>query len=199
MDRKNTGAGEPRLSMYGNCNARGGSRPNSGPKPHKGFRELINSELELAKEPGNVQRRGKPRDQPMATDDQVMAALYLCDGDVTKAADALGYSSQGLRDRIRAVPTLKRQMDEVLERAVDVAMSVLWEAMHSEHIGIRLSAAKEFLRTDAARRRGFSQREGNLSVNVHSMQVPNAVVWLDDEEPEPKDDPKLIEDEKVRH
>jgi hypothetical protein len=198
MNRKNTGAGNPRLSMYGNCNARGGSRPNSGPKPHKGFRELIDSELELAKEPGNVQALGKPRGQPMATDDQVKAALYLCHGDVTKAAKALGYTSDGLRTRIRAAPDLRRQLDECLERAVDAAMTVLWRAMRSEHIGIQLSAAKEFLRTDAARRRGFTQRESSLSV-VHGTPAPNAVVWLGDEDPEPKDDTKLIEGEKIQH
>jgi hypothetical protein len=192
MDRKNTGAGKPRLSMYGNCNARGGSRPNSGPKPYRGFRELIDSGELNPKRPGVGQIPGKPRGQPMATDDQVKAALYKFDGDVTKAADALGYSSQGLRDRIRAAPDLRRQLDECLERAVDAAMSVLWEAMKSEHIGIRLSAAKEFLRTDAARRRGFTQREGSPSV-VHSTPAPNAVIWLDDEDPEPKDDLKLIE------
>jgi hypothetical protein len=38
-----------------------------------------------------------------------------------------------------------------------------------------------------ARRRGFTQREGNFSVNVHSMQAPNVVVaWFDDEIPNPR-------------
>jgi hypothetical protein len=155
---------------------------------------LIDSGELNPKRPGVGQIRGKRRNQAMATDDQVRAALYLHDGDVTRAATALGYTSDGLRTRIRATD-LRGQLDECLERAVDAAMSVLWDVMKSEHIGVRLSAAKEFLRTDAARRRGFAYREGNLSVGC-STQSPNVVVaWLD-EDPEPKNEPGLIEGER---
>jgi hypothetical protein len=56
----NGGAGNTRLSMYGNCNARGGPRPNSGPKPQwSGFRELIDSGELNPKRPGVGQIRGK--------------------------------------------------------------------------------------------------------------------------------------------
>ena len=63
--------------------------------------------------------------------------------------------------------------------AIDDDGFVLWESMASEQVGIRRLAAKEFLRTDAVRQRGFTQGEGNAGpANV-------MVAWLDE-------DPALI-------
>jgi hypothetical protein len=181
--------GKPRPSMYGNCNQRGGSRPNSRSKgQYHGFKELIDAgEIHPVKEMGAyVSKTAALNGGTMAsTDDEVAAAIYLHNGNVTQAAKALGYAAQPFRERIRRIPMLKAAMDECLEHAVDAAMSVLWEAMQSEHVGIRLSAAKEFLRTEAAKRRGFTQRDSQVSINIAQVQ-PVEIAWLDDKEEEPK-------------
>jgi hypothetical protein len=81
-------------------------------------------------------------------------------------------------------------VDDWLENAVDKAMEILWAAAESDRMGLRLTAAKEFLRTRQARDRGFGATGAALELKNRSGGTMT-VAWLDPSEPEPK----LIEGE----
>jgi len=97
---------------------------------------------------------------PGLDQDEVRALLFAVDGNVTKAAKELKVDPQRLRAYVQAVPALKRAVAETMEQGVDRAIEVLFEGLHDEHsFQNRYYAAKEFLRSEAGRRRGFGPRE----------------------------------------
>jgi hypothetical protein len=121
--------------------------------------------------------------------------LEEVEGNVTEAAERLGVHSARLRALVAEEPALRRTREEALERGVDRAIAVLFEGMRAEHYGVKLSASKEFLRSEAARRRGFGV--GGAALEVTSRPGERlTITWLDPNEPEPPD-PKLIEGEKA--
>lgn len=78
------------------------------------------------------------------------------DGDIGKVAKRLGIGSARLRKFVALSPALTAACEEVFEGAVDEAVSVLFQGLRDEgSFQNRFYAAKEFLRTGAARRRGF--------------------------------------------
>ena len=78
------------------------------------------------------------------------------DGDIGKVAKRLGIASARLRKFVALSPVLTAACEEVFEGAVDEAVSVLFQGLRDEgSFQNRFYAAKEFLRTGAARRRGF--------------------------------------------
>ena len=78
------------------------------------------------------------------------------DGDVGKVAKRLGIGSSRLRKFVALSPILCAAVEEVFEGAVDEAVAVLFQGLRDESsFQNRFYAAKEFLRTGAARRRGF--------------------------------------------
>ena len=78
------------------------------------------------------------------------------DGDLGRIAKRLGVASSRLRKFVALSPVLCAAIDEVFEGAVDEAVSVLFQGLRDEgSFQNRFYAAKEFLRTATARRRGF--------------------------------------------
>ena len=78
------------------------------------------------------------------------------DGDIGKVAKRLGVASSRLRKFVAMSPALCAACEEVFEGAVDEAVAVLFEGLRDQgSFQNRFYAAKEFLRTGAARRRGF--------------------------------------------
>ena len=78
------------------------------------------------------------------------------DGDLGKVAKRLGVASSRVRKFVAMSPVLRAAIDEVFEGAVDEAVAVLFEGLRDQgSFQNRFYAAKEFLRTGAARRRGF--------------------------------------------
>jgi hypothetical protein len=77
-----------------------------------------------------------------------------------------------------------------MENAVDKAMEILWAAAECDGMGLRLAAAKEFLRTQQARDSGFGATGAALELKNRGGGTI-AIAWLDPAEPEPK----LIESE----
>ena len=78
------------------------------------------------------------------------------DGDLGKVAKRLGVASSRLRKFVAMSPVLRAACEEVFEGAVDEAVAVLFEGLRDQgSFQNRFYAAKEFLRTSAARRRGF--------------------------------------------
>jgi hypothetical protein len=92
--------------------------------------------------------------------DEIRALLMRLDGDVTQAAKELRVDPERLRAYVYGMPALKRAIDETLAQGVDEAVSVLYAALRDQaSFQNRYYAAKEFLRSEAGRRRGFGPRE----------------------------------------
>jgi hypothetical protein len=112
---------------------------------------------------------------------QVRALLLELDGNVTKAAERLKVDPERLRAYVNGIPALKRAIDEALERAVDASIDVLYESLRDEgSLRNRFYAAKEFLRTEAGKRRGFGPREPIGALEVRA-QASGAITlkWLE--------------------
>lgn len=114
--------------------------------------------------------------------EEIRELLLAHDGNVTAAAQELGVKPERLRAYVRALPTLTRAIDETQDQGVDKAIAVLWEALRdTESFQNRYYAAKEFLRSEAGRRRGFGPRETatSLEVKTTDRQTSITIKWLD--------------------
>ena len=88
--------------------------------------------------------------------DRIECLLLEYDGNIGRIAKALGVGSRRLRKFIAMSTRLSEAVEEVFEGAVDEAVAVLFEGLRDEGSHqTRFYAAKEFLRTGSARRRGF--------------------------------------------
>jgi CO/xanthine dehydrogenase Mo-binding subunit len=122
-------------------------------------------------------------------DDSALArALFAAHGNVSEAADALGLDSAELRRTIQKSDALQAAMTEIMERNVDKAVGIIRDGMDEESYLVRFYAAKEFLRTETGRRRGFGQPHQTQVVEGGTGGGRAVIVlkWLDDDKPEPK-------------
>lgn len=125
---------------------------------------------------------------PNLDQEEIFALLMAHDGNITKAAKELKIDPIRLRAYVRAVPALRRAMEETLEQGVDEAVDVIFEALRDKSsFQNRYYAAKELLRSEAGRRRGFG-REASASVSVE-LKAPErggiiAIKWLEPPEEE---------------
>lgn len=127
----------------------------------------------------------------MSTDDdaftldqvQVRQILMAHDGNVTEAAKELDVDPERLRTYVYAMPALKRAIDETLAQGVDAAVDVLFTALRdAASFQNRYYAAKEFLRSDAGRRRGFGPREHTALEIKPTSPATLTLKWLDSQE-----------------
>ena len=119
---------------------------------------------------------------PSFDPDEIRQLLFEHDGNVTAAAKAIGVKPERLRAYVRALPALNRALDETMDQAVDQAINVLWEALRDQaSFQNRYYAAKEFLRSEAGRRRGFGPRETATSLEVKTSDRATSITikWLD--------------------
>jgi hypothetical protein len=105
-----------------------------------------------------------PDDKRPIDVEEAKRALETVDGNITAAAELMNADSARLRAFVAQEPVLRRMQEETMERAVDRAIEILFEGMRDEHYGVKLSASKEFLRSEAARRRGFGVGGAALEV-----------------------------------
>ena len=124
--------------------------------------------------------------------DEIVAALEQERGDVTRAARLLKVQPVVLRRKILADNRLMEVQEEIQEQAVDKAVTILKDGMNEGSYLVRFYAAKEFVRSEAGRRRGFgapSPMQATIQANGGGTIV---LKWIDDEKPEASG-PKLIE------
>ena len=121
-----------------------------------------------------------PEDDPL---DQVEArrALIEAKGNVTKAAQAMGVEPERLRAYVKAIPALRRTIEEIVEQGVDTAIAVLFEGLNDQGSFLtRFYAAKEFLRSEAGRRRGFGpQIPGQIEIRPQGGPTAITLKWIE--------------------
>lgn len=121
------------------------------------------------------------------SDERIARALFQHKGNVSEAAEELGIESAELRRQIMKSDALQAAMSEVMERNVDKAIGIIREGMDEESYLVRFYAAKEFLRTEAGRKRGFGQPQHAQVIEGGGGRSAIIVLkWLGDETPEPK-------------
>ena len=117
---------------------------------------------------------------------QIIRALEAEEGNVTKTATRLGVGPAWLRRKIMASKALGEAIDEIMEQSVDKAISIMREGLEEEGYLVRFYAAKEFLRTEAGRKRGFGRLEPAQTESTSGGRAVIVLKWLDDDKPEPK-------------
>jgi hypothetical protein len=109
-------------------------------------------------------------------------------GDVRAIAEEIEADSEELRAFIMNTPVLRRALDEVIARGVDQSLGVMFKGLDDEdHFSNQLAAAKEFLKTRAAQRRGF-HHAADLELKMPSKGGALTLTWLppeDNRRPEP--------------
>ena len=97
-------------------------------------------------------------------------------------ADDLNADSEELRAFIMNTPVLRRALDEVIARGVDQSLSVMFRGLDDEdHFSNQLAAAKEFLKSRAAARRGF-HHAGDLELRMPAKGGALTLTWLPPED-----------------
>ena len=119
--------------------------------------------------------------------ERITQALERERGNVTKAAISLGVRSAWLRKQIMASDALRDVIDEIMEMNVDKAIDIIRAGMDEESYLVRFYAAKEFLRSEKARKRGFGMPQQAQVVEGGGGRPAVIVLkWIGDDEPEPK-------------
>jgi hypothetical protein len=118
----------------------------------------------------------------------IARALMAHQGNVTLAAEALELDSAELRRMIQKSEALQNAMAEVMERAVDKAIGIIRQGLDEESYLVRFYAAKEFLRSETGRKRGFGMPHQTQVVEGGGGGRAAIIVlkWIDDDKPEPK-------------
>ena len=131
-----------------------------------------------------------PKDADL-DEDRIEGLLVEHDGDIRKVSKRLGVASARLRKFVAMSPLLKDACEEVFEGAVDEAVAILFEGLRDVNsFQNRFYAAKEFLRTNAARRRGFghdASATALLELKDKGGHKTITLRWLEPEE-EPRRD-----------
>jgi hypothetical protein len=83
-------------------------------------------------------------DEPLTARD-VRSALWLCAGDIHKAAERLGVPPARIRAFVRNSPWVREELDEAREGILDRAEEILHEALFSDDPKRRDSAARYIL------------------------------------------------------
>ena len=124
-------------------------------------------------------------EQPL-DEERIEELLAEHDGNVGKVAKKLGVKSSRLRKFVAMSQRLCGAIDEVFEGAVDEAVAVLFEGLRDEmSYQNRFYAAKEFLRTGAARRRGFGhEASGQATLELKDKGGARTITlrWLEPRE-----------------
>jgi hypothetical protein len=136
--------------------------------------------------------------EPELDEDRIEGLLAEHDGKVGRVAKKLGVKSSRLRKFVAMSPRLSGAIDEVFEGAVDEAVGVLFEGLRDEmSFQNRFYAAKEFLRTGAARRRGFGhEASGSATLELKDKGGARTITlrWLEPREERPEGDRSLTEE-----
>jgi hypothetical protein len=131
-----------------------------------------------------------PDDRTPIDVEEARRALEKVEGNITAAAELMNVDSARLRAFVAEEPVLRRLQAEIMERAVDEAISILFVGMKDEHYGNRLQAAKEFLRSQGARKRGFGPHGARLELTSRTRQTLT-LTWLPPETDRDEPDQKI--------
>jgi hypothetical protein len=120
--------------------------------------------------------------------------LFKHYGNITKASEHLKVDSERLRKFVWAIPRLREAMVEIYERGTDRAVEVVMKGLDDKKsYQNRFYAAKEMLRSDYGRKRGFGggekeKREGaSIGRPLGGMLAPPAIRWLEEAAPSGED------------
>jgi hypothetical protein len=123
--------------------------------------------------------------------DALRPVIIAMKGDVRAIAKEIDADSEDLRNFIMNTPLLRRALDEVIARGVDQSLSVMFKGLDDEeHFSNQLAAAKEFLKTRAAARRGF-HHSGDLELRMPAKGGALTLTWLPPEDN--RREPPMIE------
>lgn len=107
----------------------------------------------------------RPDDLPL-TIEEVRTALWVNEGNITKAALTLKVDSSRLRRYIAASPRLSAEKEEARNQILDKAEEVVIEALSDEEDVVRKDSMAKYVLSNLGKERGYgSKAGGNLTIN----------------------------------
>lgn len=107
----------------------------------------------------------RPLELPLNVE-ECRTAIWRTQGNVTKAAQLLKISSLRLRRFIQQSPYLSAELRESTDQIVDIAESVIVEALTDREDKQRRDGMAKFVASNQGRDRGWGQKNGGVSVNL---------------------------------
>lgn len=109
--------------------------------------------------------------------EECRTALWLCRGNVTKAAERLKVSPNRLRNFIRNSPRLVEEQREAQQQLVDIAEDVAYEALTDEADPGRRDQMARYIMTNLGRDRGYGNGNSGVTLNLPKGRVN--IQWAD--------------------
>ena len=119
-------------------------------------------------------------DEPLESRD-VRSALWLCAGNMRKAAERLGVPPARVRAFVRNSPWVREELDEARERILDMAEAVLFEALFSDDPKRRDSTARYILTKSQMGRSRMHALAEHLQLDPKADQP--VIRWVDAHDP----------------
>lgn len=140
----------------------------------------------------------RPISMPLDVE-ECRTALWRCEGNVTKAAELMKVPSLRLRNFIKNSPRLSAEAKEARDQLVDIAETVVYDALTDEKDPGRRDNMARFVLNGVGRDRGYSAAAnggGKVNVNINGGDL--VISWADGQGFDGgQNDPMTIEGELV--
>jgi hypothetical protein len=149
------------------------------PAPEHDLRQVRQEALQSSANSARVPPT-PPEDAARLDAERLRSLLIELNGNITKAAERLRVDSAFLRGFVDRIPRLRLALAEIMERGVDQAVDILYEGLADQaSFQNRFYSAKEMLKSDAGRRRGYGRE---ISHNLEIKPVTRGsleIKWID--------------------
>ena len=136
----------------------------------------------------------RPTELPLDVE-ECRTAIWMCSGNISKAATILKVTSIRLRNFIKKSPYLTAELQESADRMVDIAEENVLDALTDELDPSRRDTMSRFVLTNIGKSRGWGSSPNSL--NVKNAAGGTIIVQWADGSTFSSDDSKTIEGEVV--
>lgn len=150
--------------------------------------ELPNDLVALPTAPYAERPFSLPLDQ-----EECRTAIWRTRGNITEAAKLLKVTSLRLRQFVNKSPYLSAEMQEAKDQIVDVAESVVYEALTDDEDAGRRDTMARFVLGSQGKMRGWGSAVGSGGVNIKNAGGTIIVQWADSTVFGQDNEPKTID------
>lgn len=119
----------------------------------------------------------RPVGQPLDVE-ECRTAIWLCRGNVSKAAERIKVPASRLRNFIKGSPRLTEEVQEAREQLVDLSEDIAYEALVDTEDSGRRDQMARFIMSNIGKDRGYGTGGGG-NINLSLPKGPISISWAD--------------------